>query len=138
MQRETLVTAMTNAGKTAYAYRWNVAPAGYPVVVHSSENFWMFEGTGSGYVFNATESSFASEAIAYWVSFVRSGNPNTYALPGSPQWPKWEGQGKRMVFNEGTTNTAGAYVSGSKVEAEPPAELQRCLTVDVMAPDLQF
>ena len=90
----------------------------------------------------SSQRHFAAETIAYWVSFVRSGDPNVYALPGSPEWPKWDngkGKGKRMVLAQGASTTTGAgYVSGSGIEDQPLKELERCRAVNAMASRLHF
>lgn len=69
-----------------------------------------------------TEKAFAKELIAYWLSFVRSGDPNTFKLPQSPIWPQYETSKKeRIVLQEGTVTTSGSYT-----ELEPSAESARC------------
>ena len=72
-----------------------------------------------------SEDAFAEELIAYWLSFVRSGNPNTFKLPRSPTWPAYEqASGQRIVLTEGSTTK-----SGSTVESIPSEEVQRCAFV---------
>ncbi|OSD00461.1 alpha/beta-hydrolase [Trametes coccinea BRFM310] len=119
----------------AYTYRYNqaVPTSGSDVVGHASENWMMFRGTSTG--FNGTttfqpqrpiDKAFASELIAYWLSFVRSGNPNTHKLARSPVWPEYTLQRKsRIVLQEG----ASTDVSGSEAEVEPQAESSRCAFV---------
>lgn len=112
---------------------------------------------------NKSQHEFAKELIAYWVSFVRSGDPNTYSLPGSPYWPAWEiknpitqntdsaiTNGKRMVLRQGRTAAdihsdsysqnilSRQYASGSVVEEEPVTEFQRCRTISGMADRLHI
>jgi carboxylesterase type B len=93
----------------------------------------------------ASQKSFAKELIAYWLSFVRSGDPNTYALPGSPKWPTWDNAkylGRRMVLKQGGTvelDEGGVrYVSGSKVEIVDGAEVTRCKEVNKLASRFHF
>lgn len=158
--REHVAEAQTAAGKSAYAYRFdsmNPTQQGPPLVGHSAENWWMFRGvntvengTYAFTPFNSTsQSTFAKELLAYWVSFVRSGDPNVHRLEGSPIWPKWENgyvggssaspKGKRMVLKEGsTTGYRGKYQSGSRAEQEPAKELSRCHAVDALAPNLHI
>ena len=72
-----------------------------------------------------SEQAFASELIAYWLSFVRSGNPNTHKLARAPTWPAYTtSQTQRVVLTEGTETK-----SGSTVETIPAAERQRCAFV---------
>ncbi|KAI0050267.1 alpha/beta-hydrolase [Auriscalpium vulgare] len=118
-----------------FTYRYNQAnPTGSnPTVVgHAAENWMMFLGTNTGVngttTFtpqNATQSAFAQELIAYWLSFVRSSDPNTFKLTHSPVWPLYtSGRKSRIVLQEVPAgSTAG---SGSYVEAEPAKENARC------------
>ncbi|KAL2210855.1 hypothetical protein CC79DRAFT_1395058 [Sarocladium strictum] len=56
--------------------------------------------------------------MSYWISFIRSLNPNTHKLPGSPVWEPWrscEG-GNRLRFE--TNNT--------QMEKVPMDQLERC------------
>ena len=72
-----------------------------------------------------SEDAFAEELIAYWLSFVRSGNPNTHKLARSPEWPGYkESTAKRIVLTEGS-----ATKSGSTIETIPSAEVDRCAFV---------
>ncbi|KAI0357004.1 alpha/beta-hydrolase [Trametes cingulata] len=119
----------------AYTYRYNqpVPTANTDVVFHASENWMMFRGTSTG--FNGTttfqpqrpiDEAFASELIAYWLSFVRSGNPNTHKLARSPVWPEYTpGRRSRISLQEGNST----QVSGSTIELEPRAESNRCAFV---------
>jgi hypothetical protein len=77
-----------------------------------------------------TENAFAAELIAYWLSFVRSGDPNQYRLSRSPEWPMYKST-SRIVLQQGplagfTTTTT---VSGSFVEGEPEPDKTRCALV---------
>lgn len=117
-----------------FTYRYNTPnpTSGDPLVEHASENWMMFLGTNTG--FNGTttfspmtpsEQAFASELIAYWLSFVRSGNPNTFKLARAPTWPAYSpGTAHRIVLTEGT-----ATASGSTVETITAEERQRCAFV---------
>lgn len=72
-----------------------------------------------------SERAFASELIAYWLSFVRSGDPNTFKLAHAPQWPVYSSPtSQRMVLTEGT-----ASKSGSTVETISGNERKRCAFV---------
>ncbi|KAI8990740.1 alpha/beta-hydrolase [Trametes punicea] len=128
---------------TAYTYRYNqpVPTANTTLVEHAAENWMMFRGTSTG--FNGTttfqpqrpiDKAFASELIAYWLSFVRSGNPNTYKLARSPVWPEYTSERKaRIVLQEGENKD----VSGSTVEEESEQESGRCAFVASKVPHQQ-
>ncbi len=76
-----------------------------------------------------SETAFAEELIAYWLSFVRSGDPNTFKLARAPQWPAFSANTvQRMVLTEGT-----ADASASSTEAIPSAEMERCAFVATKA-----
>ncbi|KAI0768170.1 alpha/beta-hydrolase [Trametes elegans] len=119
----------------AYTYRYNqpVPTANTTAVAHASDNWMMFRGTSTG--FNGTttfesqrpiDEALAAEMIAYWLSFVRSGDPNAYKLERAPEWPAFSaGRRTRIVLQEGNSTD----VSGSVVEEEPQAEIDRCAFV---------
>ncbi|KAI0822444.1 alpha/beta-hydrolase [Trametes gibbosa] len=132
--REIIGLAAAKKNK-AYTYRYNQAvPTTHSTIVaHASENWMMFRGTSTG--FNGTttfqpqspiDKAFASELIAYWLSFVRSGNPNTHKLAYSPVWPEYtHGRRQRISLQEG----ASTDVSGSTIEDEPELESSHCAFV---------
>ena len=71
--------------------------------------------------------AFAEEMIAYWLSFVRSGDPNTFKLERSPVWPAYSARDmRRIVLQEPRGEDASVHVSGSSVEEEPASESARC------------
>ncbi|KIP09951.1 hypothetical protein PHLGIDRAFT_66574 [Phlebiopsis gigantea 11061_1 CR5-6] len=117
-----------------YVYRYNTAnpTGGSSLVEHAAENWMMFKGSNTGFNGSTTfspmtpsEDAFAEELIAYWLSFVRAGNPNTFKLPRSPTWPAYaHASGQRIVLTEGSTT-----VSGSTAERIPSDEVQRCTFV---------
>ncbi|KAI0696529.1 alpha/beta-hydrolase [Cytidiella melzeri] len=117
-----------------YVYRYNTAnpTGGNTIVWHASENWMMFDGTNTGFngtttfsTLNSSENAFAAELIAYWLSFVRSGDPNTFKLPRAPEWPTYSAEtSQRIVLTEGTADT-----TGSTVEAIPSKERERCAFV---------
>jgi len=138
---------------TSWTYRYNQrnpTSAG-TAVSHADENWMMFKGTNTGYCFamyrslpeyssisisfngsttftqmTPTEDAFAAELIAYWLSFVRSGNPNQHRLSHSPVWPLYKNK-LRIVLQQspGTTTT----VSGSFVEEASETDKSRCALV---------
>ena len=72
-----------------------------------------------------SEDAFAEELIAYWLSFVRSGDPNNFKLQRSPVWPAYTLDNKmRVVLQEPRENDTS--ISGSYVEGEPLVERERC------------
>ncbi len=72
-----------------------------------------------------SEDAFASELIAYWLSFVRSGDPNKFKLARAPAWPTYSpSTARRIVLTEGTEE-----VSGSTIESIPEKEKSRCAFV---------
>jgi hypothetical protein len=74
------------------------------------------------------ETSFASELIAYWLSFVRAGDPNTFKLPRSPFWTSYSGVARnRIVLQQDPAGTTTR--SGSFLEREVSPETERCTVV---------
>ncbi|TFK27844.1 EstA protein [Coprinopsis marcescibilis] len=129
--RSILGTAFSRRGIEAYAYRYNQRNPtnGGTGVWHASENWMMFRGTNTG--FNGTttftpldeaERNFARELIAYWLSFVRTGNPNTHKLSRSPRWPVYKTDSRVRIVLQQAQNIAA---SGSFVEAEEIGEAGR-------------
>ncbi|KAH8101678.1 alpha/beta-hydrolase [Cristinia sonorae] len=118
----------------AYTYRYNQPnpTSGSPAVGHAAENWMMFLGSNTGFngtttftKMTPTESAFAEELIAYWLSFVRAGDPNTHKLARSPSWPEYTAAKKtRLVLQQGTPDA-----SGSVLESEPDRETERCAFV---------
>ncbi|EMD37060.1 hypothetical protein CERSUDRAFT_137491 [Gelatoporia subvermispora B] len=114
-----------------FTYRYNTPnpTSNSTSVAHSAENWMMFQGTNTGFngttVFTSmtpSEDAFAAELIAYWLSFVRSGSPNTFKLSRSPVWPEYSASSaKRIVLQEGTAATSGSWT-----EEEPESETERC------------
>ncbi|KAI0364239.1 alpha/beta-hydrolase [Pilatotrama ljubarskyi] len=141
--REIIGLAVARKKTAAYTYRYNqpVPTANTTLVNHAAENWMMFRGTSTGFngstIFQPQrpiDQAFASELIAYWLSFVRSGNPNTYKLARSPEWPLYTpGRRERIVLQEG----ASTHVSGSTTEEEPVQESRRCAFVASKARDQQ-
>lgn len=87
------------------------------------------------------EQAFAAELIAYWLSFVRSGDPNTFKLERSPSWDGYFTTGKslkeRIVLQQAGDNEDPATESGSFIEMEPVVESGRCAFVATKAEDEQ-
>ncbi|KAI5118950.1 hypothetical protein M0805_006296 [Coniferiporia weirii] len=128
-----------NAGvihSSAWAYRYNQPNPTQDepgITEHAAENWMMFLGTNTGTngstVFTGldrVETAFSEELIAYWLSFVRSENPNTFKLARSPSWPDFS-SGIRSVLQQdpgNTTTTSGIYI-----EDEFAGDSSRCAFV---------
>jgi len=116
----------------SWTYRYNQATPGAPEVYHAAENWMMFQGTNTGYNGTTTftpqtpiELAFTSELIAYWLSFVRSYNPNTYKLEMSPEWEPYTTTSEvRIVLQQQPQNITTE--SGSYMEDQPVSETERC------------
>jgi hypothetical protein len=94
-----------------------------------------FNGSATFSRMTPTENAFAAELIAYWLSFVRSGDPNQYRLSRSPEWPTYKKRTsswrRRIVLQQGPPRFKTTRVSsGSFVEEQPETDKTRC---DVVA-----
>jgi carboxylesterase type B len=148
VQRHIIASAVAKRNR-AWTYRYNQPnpTSGGSATAHAAENWMMFRGINTGYDlayftalflirsrFNGTgvftpmtpiETAFAEELIAYWLSFVRSGNPNTFKLARSPLWSPFTNSAKsRIVLQEDQHNITTQ--SGSFLETESALESQRC------------
>ncbi|EJD52085.1 alpha/beta-hydrolase [Auricularia subglabra TFB-10046 SS5] len=127
--------------RPVFVYRYNQAnpTQNQPTNIgHSAENWMMFlgfligrssqNGTTTFTKLNPVETAFSEELIAYWLSFVRSLNPNTHKLARSPSWSSTRST-KRIVLQEdtaGSTTTSGVWVEDeSASEAVACAEVVR-------------
>ncbi|KAJ3542374.1 hypothetical protein NMY22_g3531 [Coprinellus aureogranulatus] len=150
-----LGSALSQQGGKTWVYRYNqknpTNPS--PSVTHAAENWMMFLGTNTGYdpfitssdirrvmkltpfhSVNGTttfsdmspvEKDFASELIAYWLSFVRKGNPNAHKLSRSPEWPSYStAKRNRIVLQQ--VLEGESKKSGSFLEVESKEETERC------------
>ncbi|KAG6884629.1 hypothetical protein C0993_009434 [Termitomyces sp. T159_Od127] len=127
----------------AWTYRYNQRNPTFPGsgVAHAAENWMMFLGTNTGVNGTTTftpmtpiEDAFASELIAYWLSFVRSGDPNTYKLAQSPVWPGYSAKERsRIVLQQAETLTT----SGSFIEEEVEPETHQCELIASQVADQQ-
>ncbi|TFK33465.1 Alpha/Beta hydrolase protein [Crucibulum laeve] len=136
--RTIMGTAMDNHGVKTWTYRYNQRnPTQDPSlgVTHESENWFLFRGTNRGFngtttfsPMNPVEISFAEEMIAYWISFVRAGNPNTFKLKRSPTWPRYTLNNRtRIVLQQSPVNST--TITGSFLEKETTTEVRRCEVV---------
>lgn len=72
----------------------------------------------------------AKVAQAYWISFVRDLNPNTFRLEGSPEWPAWTvAEPNRVVLGNSAAamEKMGAAVGEVPIGEPPMNQRQRCL-----------
>ncbi|KAJ6473312.1 Alpha/Beta hydrolase protein [Mycena vulgaris] len=131
--RHILASAASNHNK-AWTYRYNQRnpTSGGTGVGHAAENWMMFQGSNTGLNGSGTftpmtpvETSFAAELIAYWLSFVRAGDPNTFKLARSPLWTQFTSGAKaRIVLQQDPLNTT--VLSGSFLETQLDLETRRC------------
>ncbi|KAL0959392.1 hypothetical protein HGRIS_014641 [Hohenbuehelia grisea] len=117
--------------------RWPQEPG---QVGHASDNYMMFNGSrtfdNGEYHFsglNTTQTAFAQEIIAYWLSFVRSGDPNKFKLPRSPVWKPFRHGNARLVLQQGPDEDLAQ--SGLLHERELKEERERCAFVGTIRPD---
>ncbi|KAJ7654360.1 Alpha/Beta hydrolase protein [Mycena rosella] len=129
-----IIGSAASKRNNAWTYRYNQPnpTSGSPAVGHAAENWMMFLGSNTGTNGSVTftpmtpvETSFAEELIAYWLSFVRAGNPNTFKLARSPLWPQFTSAVKnRIVLQQDRQNLTTQ--SGSFLETQSVLESQRC------------
>ncbi|KAF8879349.1 carboxyesterase [Mucidula mucida] len=91
------------SGQVSFNYRWDapdptllVSRGDYVGAAHTSELFYLFDGTNSGpsasvaqpvfTAFDDSEAALAKKAIAWWSSFAMTLDPNTHAAVGAPEW----------------------------------------------------
>lgn len=94
----------------SWAYRWNVEdPAqiadgiGVPhtVEVHAIFGPTNTAGAPKSYYFGEKNAHAVTVAQAYWVSFIKTLNPNTYRAAGAVEWESWGTKQRRIVVNTG-------------------------------------
>ncbi|KAF8208376.1 carboxyesterase [Mycena galopus ATCC 62051] len=122
------------SGKPAFNYRWDApdpnllaARGAYVGAAHTAELFYLYDGTNSGpsasvaqpvfTVFSAAQSALAQQAVAWWSSFARTLNPNTFAAPGAPTW-ELASEGGFMVANVSSSNSSSVPSSGMALRTE--------------------
>ncbi|EJD05093.1 alpha/beta-hydrolase [Fomitiporia mediterranea MF3/22] len=132
--------------KNVFTYRFDspnpvlLAQTPWQGVMHTSDLFYLFSGTTSapnaGFIFtafNSTEAVLSRESIAFWTSFVSSGNPSASREAISPEWMPFS-TGGRMVLSQPTNSSL--MMSASMMEVTPPDEIERCkfwMSVNVTA-----
>jgi para-nitrobenzyl esterase len=96
-----LAEAMTRAGQPAYFYRFSYLPESLrgqlPGVPHAAEIPFVLNGVSQTRIFKASTADvkMAADASAYWVDFVKTGNPNG---AGRPVWKAYD-PATREVMN---------------------------------------
>ncbi|KAE9363403.1 triacylglycerol lipase-like protein [Stipitochalara longipes BDJ] len=120
---------ISSRGKApSYNYRWDVlsdqnAQNGYGVT-HTAEvgSIWGFSG--------APDDALTPTIQAYWTSFIRTKNPNTYKLKSSPEWTTFNatGMGRIHLPNDPTNVT---------MESVPADQQARCAFLTSIGPDIQ-
>ncbi|KAK0470280.1 alpha/beta-hydrolase [Desarmillaria tabescens] len=129
--RQILASAYSSQTINTWAYRYNQPnpTSGSPTIVaHAAENWMMFLGSNTGYNGSATfspmtpeETAFSQELIAYWLSFVRAQDPNTFKLKRSPSWDRFSLDEERQIVLQQNTTTNGSFV-----ELADEKEVARC------------
>ncbi|KAK0214085.1 alpha/beta-hydrolase [Armillaria fumosa] len=130
--RQLLGSAYSSKGITTWTYRYNQpnpTSSNPTTVAHAAENWMMFLGSDTGYNGSTTfssmtpkETAFSQELIAYWLSFVRAKNPNTFKLERSPVWDHFSLDEKRQIVLQQNS----AMTSGSFIELADEKEVTRC------------
>lgn len=109
-------SAMTHYGVSrSYNYRYNVEDPDQVAqglgVPHTVELAAIWGPTNAGgapasYTNNGTNVAVIPVIQAYWTSFIRTFDPNTYRYPGSARWEKWDdGRQNRLLFQTGGKTT---------------------------------
>ncbi|KAF8997733.1 alpha/beta-hydrolase [Cyathus striatus] len=105
----------------------------YLGAMHGSDVYFLFDGTFSADIvptsgatfipFNSSEAALSKEAIAYWTSFIATGNPSTTKLSNSLTWAGYftDGQPQRLLFDRG-----GDIKTNSTIQTVTDAEITRC------------
>ncbi|KAI0842892.1 alpha/beta-hydrolase [Hypoxylon sp. FL0890] len=119
----------------AWGYRYNVYDeinAAQGLGVPHIFEAWAVYGPNSPNGIGGAPASYYSYAsgvvhpvMDYWISFVRTLNPNTLRTPGTPAWESWgtgEG-GRRLLMEAGSSNTETGNFT---MEAVPAEQSARC------------
>ncbi|POS68541.1 cholinesterase [Diaporthe helianthi] len=121
-----ITAAYVNHGvPQSWHYRWNVEdPAqmasgdGVPHTVELNAIFGPDNTRGNApdsYYPNGTNAYAVPVVQAYWTSFIRSYDPNTYRLDGTAEWLPWDdGSQQRILFDTGGV-TSMESVAGSEL-----------------------
>ncbi|THU80126.1 alpha/beta-hydrolase [Dendrothele bispora CBS 962.96] len=105
-----------------------------PVVAHSAESWMMFNGTNTGNNGTSTftplgpdDELFSEELIAYWLSFVREGNPNVHKRDYSPAWHKYAPGASGSIGGHVEANVQTPFVDdfGTQIQQKQRMVLQK-------------
>ncbi|KAL2061501.1 hypothetical protein VTL71DRAFT_6878 [Oculimacula yallundae] len=109
--------AIAGKGEQSWNFRWNVLSPSNAVsglgVAHAvtTGSIWGISG--------APDNALTPTIQAYWTSFIRSKDPNTYKLAGAPKWETFgTGDGTRVVFPNKVKDVA--------MESVPQDQRTRC------------
>jgi cholinesterase len=123
-------------GARGWNYRYNVQVSslmerGYGVPHIAEQNaIWGPHYThGLGWASYLAENKAIIPVVqAYWLSFVRTYNPNTFRLPGSPEWEEWSpSKQRRLVIQTNKT----------RMEVVDSEQRKRCEYLSSIAVDIQ-
>ncbi|KAL7928996.1 Alpha/Beta hydrolase protein [Trichoderma chlorosporum] len=117
------------AGQPIWTYRFNVlTQSNIASGVGVPHGFDLGAVFGGGY--DDSDQTNVARLQGYYISFVRSLNPNTFSFSGSTTWPQWNGQagGQRLVINNNNT----------VVESVPQAQMSRCAFWESLATQLEI
>ncbi|KAK4224775.1 Alpha/Beta hydrolase protein [Podospora fimiseda] len=109
------LVAEENGIQDSYNYRYNVGDPDYSSarwgVPYGMETWAIFGpsnlpehrwGAPSSYSEDGNNSKVVDVVRAYWISFIRTFNPNTFRYPGSAEWVRFKSESKeRLRFDDG-------------------------------------
>ncbi|KAH0287872.1 alpha/beta-hydrolase [Aureobasidium namibiae CBS 147.97] len=130
------IYAATFNRKDIYNYHWDVvdpvAAAAGRGVTHTVEiaAIWGPNNTqgNAPASYSTTNANIVPVTQAYWTSFIRSYNPNTYRLKGSPIWEAWtQGQKQRLHF----------VTNATAMENVDAVQKERCAYLSSIALDIK-
>ncbi|KAG9685882.1 alpha/beta-hydrolase, partial [Aureobasidium melanogenum] len=130
------VYAATFNRKDIYNYHWDVvdpvAAASGKGVTHTVETnaIWGPENVNGAAPasYSTTNAEIVPVVQAYWTSFVRSFNPNTYRLKGSPIWETWTATEKQRIH---------FVTNATAMENVPADQRERCDYMSSIALDIK-
>ncbi|KAH0282788.1 triacylglycerol lipase [Aureobasidium namibiae CBS 147.97] len=122
--------------KDIYNFHWDVLDPGFAArglgVGHTTElgAIWGPNNT-QGFTlasYATTNANIIPITQAYWISFIRSYNPNTYRLKGSPEWRAWTAQKKQRLH---------FVTNATAMEVVDQRQQKRCAYLSSVAVDLK-
>lgn len=106
-----------------WSYRYNVlddgnvaAGLGVPHVFETTAIFGWGMDNNNVLSYTTYNADIVPVVMNYWISFVRTHDPNVFKYQGSPSWDSYGTQQKRIVLQTNAT----------KMENVPSAQLKRC------------